>query len=175
MATETETKNKTGPDREDTAARVSPTPAAANQPLDVETTRGDRERALEILRERHAHGAASFDAMMRESHRIVPSDHPTHQQLESALRQAAEMLGIEGAQPKLVIFSRYPQQRLEAISVDNSRVDAYLPEAFVNPVTGAVYLNTPLLEALTYDPSKINSVIYHELAHLVLTLSLIHI
>lgn len=169
MSTETEIKNQTKPDREDTAARVSHAPAAANQSLDGETTRGDRERALEILRERHAHGAASFDAMMRESHRIVPSDHPTHQQLESVLRQAAEMLGIEGAQPKLVIFARYPQKRLETVYKDTDSLKPYLPEAFVNPITGTVYLNTALLECLKYDSQQINAVIYHELAHLVLT------
>ncbi|MEY4700399.1 MAG: hypothetical protein RL326_586 [Pseudomonadota bacterium] len=167
--TKTEGENRTKPDRTDRAADTSPEQTAASQSLDGKTTRGDRERAMEILRERHTHGAISFDAMMRESHRIVPPDHPTHQRLQSTLEQAAEMLGLGGTPVKLVIFARYPQLSLEDISFDPSRVNAYLPEAFVNPVTGTVYLNTALLEALKYDPQKINSVMYHELAHLVLT------
>ena len=167
--TKTEGENRTEPDRPDRAAHASAEQVHALQSLDDKTTQGDRERALEILRERHTHGAASFDAMMRESHRIVPANHPTYQHLQSNLEQAAEMLGLEGSQVKLVIFARYPQQRLETISMDPSHVKAYLPEAFVNPVTGTVYLNTALLEALKYDPQQINAVMYHELAHLVLT------
>jgi predicted unusual protein kinase regulating ubiquinone biosynthesis (AarF/ABC1/UbiB family) len=141
---------------------------ATSPSLEGKTTQGNRERLLEILLERHIHFASSFDARMRKSHLIVPTDHPTHRQLQSSLEEAAKMLPLGGAKVKLVIFARYPAEELEDISMEETHLEAYLPEAFANPVTGTVYLSVPFLEALEYDTSRINSVMYHELAHLVL-------
>ena len=69
-----------------------------------------------MLQARQTHQGASFDAMMRESHLTVPSDHRTHLQLQSVLREAADTLGLDKSHLTLVIFARYPKGTLDVIT-----------------------------------------------------------
>ena len=146
---------------------ASPESTDSSSSLEGKTAPGDRERSLDILQERYTREVKAFDVMMRQCHRIVPSEHPTHQHLQSVLTQAATMLGLESPGVNLVIFARYPYERLEKI-VDEGNIAPYVPEAFVNPATGTVYLNVALLDACKYNSDLIHSVMYHELAHMVL-------
>jgi hypothetical protein len=99
-------------------SRTAPTTTVdERQPLSLvdRSTRGDREAALDLLVERQAREARAFDARMQKSHRIVPAGHPTHQYLESSLREAAQILGINPQGVSLHIFARYPVKSLRSV------------------------------------------------------------
>lgn len=138
----------------------------ATQPRGARNARPAASSAsIDIRAAAHQHQAKVFDAQMERGNKILPSSHPCHVALSAAVNRAAEELGLKGSPISLTIFESYPRIDLdEATSLD---LEPYLPQAFINPVTRRIYLNTQLLEALDHKPELIHPVLYHELAHLI--------
>lgn len=144
-----------------TGTHPDTSPAAADSKL---TKQGNPSKELTDAIASLEEAAAIHDASMLSSNRIVPTDHPCHIQLEKSLKDAAQKLKISPDTVSLRIYQPYVEKIHDA--------PVRLPDAHVNWITGRVYLNVALIDALEYDAAKVNSILYHELAHLVLMKSI---
>lgn len=139
--------------------------ATRSQPTGIDAAMGQQREKM----------ARIFDVGCKNSNMLLRADHPLTGELESTARSAAELIGIDPSSVSICVFERYPKNDAERegkIALPNRKdVSDFaheIPEAFVNPLTGTIYISRPLLEALNYDRQMVNAVIYHELGHLLL-------
>lgn len=134
----------------------------STRPAAAEHERTERLEALTFLRQRQIENAM---ASLLNSNRYAPANHPCVKELTETVRWAAEELGMPPDSVSLHVFQAYTLEDLEKI-VDPMYPVSHLPQAFVIPETGAIFINVQMLEALSYSRQLVNAVLYHEVAHL---------
>lgn len=142
------------------AAESEPTHDLHNARIGVE--REERLVALALLHQRRAE---NFQAALLNSYQYAPASHPCVQQLATTVRWAAEQIGMDPDTVSIHVFKRYPYSGLE-LADSQSTLEEHLPEAFVLPRTGAIFVNVQLLEGLSWSSPLVNAVLYHEVAHM---------